>query len=102
MGETYLRIYEAVMQIPRGKVATYGQIAAVAGNKNMSRAVGNALHRNPDPDRIPCHRVVNRKGELAPMFVFGGIDVQKQLLMSEGVMVEGNAVDLEKYQWIIN
>ena len=59
------RIYEAVKQIPKGHVATYGQVAAMAGNPKMSRAVGNALHKNPDPENIPCFRVVNAKGELA-------------------------------------
>src|SRR5699024_3740766 len=58
------RIYEAVKNIPKGKVATYGQVAAMAGNERMARAVGNALHKNPDPDTIPCYRVVNAKGEL--------------------------------------
>ena len=73
-------IYEAVKKIPKGKVATYGTVAAMAGNPRMSRAVGNALHRNPDPDNIPCYRVVNFKGELAEAFVFGGVNIQKQLL----------------------
>ena len=81
------RIYEAVKQIPYGKVATYGQIAELAGDKNMSRAVGNALHKNPDPDNIPCFRVVNAKGQLSGAFAFGGADVQKKLLESEGVEV---------------
>ncbi len=53
------RIYEAVKKIPRGQVATYGQVAQLAGDKKMARAVGNALHRNPDPEHIPCYRVVN-------------------------------------------
>ncbi len=64
------RIYEAVKKIPRGQVATYGQIAELAGDKKMARAVGNALHKNPDPLHIPCYRVVNSKGELA-----GGIRI---------------------------
>ena len=64
------RIYEAVKRIPKGKVATYGTVATMAGNPRMSRAVGNALHKNPDPEHIPCHRVVNAKGELADAFVF--------------------------------
>lgn len=55
------RIYEAVKKIPRGKVATYGQVAEMAGEKKMARAVGNALHKNPEPDVIPCYRVVNAK-----------------------------------------
>jgi O-6-methylguanine DNA methyltransferase len=59
------RIYEVVKKIPKGKVATYGQVAELAGDKRMARAVGNALHKNSDPDNIPCFRVVNAKGELA-------------------------------------
>ena len=59
------RIYDAVKQIPYGQVATYAQIAQMAGDRKMARAVGNALHKNPDPDGIPCYRVMNSKGELA-------------------------------------
>lgn len=92
-------IYEAVKQIPYGKVATYGQIAQVAGDKMMARAVGNALHNNPDPDHIPCYRVVNSKGELSGEFAFGGPGRQAELLMSEGVSVTNNRVDLSLYQW---
>ena len=90
-------IYEAVKKIPKGKVATYGTVAAMAGNPRMSRAVGNALHRNPDPDNIPCYRVVNFKGELAEAFVFGGVNIQKKLLEADGIEVIGNKVDLRKY-----
>lgn len=91
------RIYEAVKKIPRGKVASYGQVAAMAGNPKMSRAVGNALHKNPDPDGIPCYRVVNAKGELAGAFAFGGADVQANLLRADGIEVLDNKVDLTKY-----
>lgn len=92
------RIYEAVKKIPAGKVATYGQIAELAGDKKMARAVGNALHKNPDPDHIPCFRVVNAKGELAGAFAFGGADVQAELLREDGVEVVDGKVDLTKYQ----
>ena len=91
------RIYEAVKNIPAGHVATYGQVAEMAGNKKMSRAVGNALHKNPDPDNIPCFRVVNSKGELAGAFAFGGEDVQAKLLKADGVEVIDGKVDLKKY-----
>ena len=91
------RIYEAVRKIQKGKVATYGQVAAMAGNPRMSRAVGNALHKNPDPEHIPCHRVLNAKGELADEFVFGGAGVQQSRLEAEGVVVKDGRVDLEKY-----
>lgn len=91
------RIYEAVKRIPKGKVATYGKVAEMAGNKKMSRAVGNALHKNPDPENIPCFRVVNSKGELAPEFAFGGMGEQRKLLEAEGIEVKDNKVDLSKY-----
>ncbi len=93
------RIYEAVRQIPFGRVATYSQIAELAGDKKMARAVGNALHKNPDPENIPCFRVVNAKGELAGEFAFGGKGAQARLLEAEGVEVESGRVNLEKYQW---
>lgn len=91
------RIYEAVKKIPRGKVATYGQVAALAGDRKMARAVGNALHRNPDPDTIPCYRVVNAKGELAGAFAFGGAMSQQQLLEADGIKVTDGRVDLKVY-----
>ena len=91
------RIYEAVKKIPKGHVATYGQIAEMAGNPRMSRAVGNALHKNPDPLHIPCFRVVNSKGELAGAFAFGGGKAQAELLREDGVEVVDGKVDLERY-----
>ena len=93
------RIYEVVKKIPKGKVATYGQVAELAGDKRMARAVGNALHKNPDPDNIPCFRVVNAKGELAGKFAFGGAGEQAKLLEADGIKVTDGRVDLEKYQW---
>ena len=91
------RIYAAVRTIPKGCVATYGQVAAMAGNPKMARAVGNALHKNPDPNDTPCYRVVNAKGELAGAFAFGGAQVQEQLLRADGIEVENGRVDLQKY-----
>lgn len=91
------RIYEAVKRIPKGRVATYGQVAEMAGDKKMARAVGNALHKNPDPSEIPCHRVVNAKGELSGAFAFGGEREQEKRLMREGVVVTDSRVDLRKY-----
>ncbi len=93
------RIYEAVQKIPEGCVATYAQVALAAGNRKMARAVGNALHKNPDPLRIPCHRVVNAKGELAGEYAFGGAWKQAELLEAEGVEVLEGRVDLDRYQW---
>lgn len=91
------RIYEAVRKIPKGKVATYGQVAAMAGNPKMSRAVGNALHKNPDPEGTPCYRVVNSKGELSGEFAFGGPGEQERRLKADGIEVVNGRVDLEKY-----
>ncbi len=94
------KIYDAVMQIPCGTVATYGQIAILAGNGGAARAVGNALHKNPAFGVIPCHRVVNSQGRLAPHFAFGGSGVQREMLEAEGVefLPNGN-VNLAKCQW---
>ena len=93
------RVYDAVCNIPKGKVATYGQIAWLSGRGGAARAVGNALHVNPRPGIVPCHRVVNASGCLAPAFAFGGTDAQKELLEAEGVTVTDLRVVLEKYQW---
>lgn len=94
------RIYTVVRQIPRGKVATYGMVAQWAGNPKWARAVGYALHANPEPGIIPCHRVVNRMGRLTPAFAFGGEDVQRRLLAEEGVTFrEDGCVNLEQHLW---
>ena len=90
-------IYEAVKRIPKGCVATYAQVAELAGNKKMCRAVGNALHKNPNPDEIPCYRVVNAKGELSGAFAFGGADEQAKRLRADGIDVIDGRVDLDKY-----
>lgn len=100
MGESaFEKIYEVVRQIPRGQVATYGQVAAIAGNKRWARVVGYALHANPDLDNIPCHRVVNRQGRVSEAFAFGGGNRQVELLKAEGVKFVDGYVDLERYQW---
>ena len=65
----------------------------------MARAVGNALHKNPEPDIIPCFRVVNAKGECSGSFAFGGPDAQAKRLREDGIEVVNNRVDLEKYGW---
>lgn len=96
---SYQKIYEVVRRIPAGKVATYGQIAALAGNKRWARVVGYALHVNPDPEGIPCYRVVNREGRLSDAFAFGGVNQQKILLEKDGIEVIDNRVDLNRYQW---
>ncbi len=94
------RVYEIVRQIPCGKVATYGQIARLVGSPRSARQVGWALHVNPEPYVIPCHRVVNREGKLSGAFAFGGLDAQRYLLMNEGVEFEsGDTVNLQKFLW---
>lgn len=112
MSESFnARVYQIVRGIPRGCVATYGQIAALAGNPRNARLVGYALHANPEPGVIPCHRVVFRDGSLAPGFAFGGPDRQRALLEAEGVRFvsprgghrnageDGWLVDLQQCQW---
>lgn len=93
------KIYEIVKAIPYGQVATYGQVAALAGNKRWARVVGYALHVNPDPDHIPCYRVVNKEGRVSDAFAFGGGNRQVELLRAEGVEFTGDCVDMARYQW---
>ncbi len=96
---TFEKIYEQVKQIPKGKVATYGDIARRIGNPRMSRVVGYALHVNPDNSQIPCHRVVNRNGDLSPAFAFGGINMQRKMLEDEGVtFTEEGSVNLDEHR----
>ena len=96
------KVYEFVKSIPRGKVATYGQIALRLGNKNFARAVGTILHNNPDPEHIPCHRVINAQGKLSRSYAFGGIEAQRRLLESEGVVFKNDqVVDLSVSQMIM-
>lgn len=94
------QIYAVVRRIPQGKVVTYGMIARMAGNPRWARAVGYALHQNPEPGVIPCHRVVNRFGQMAPAFAFGGPDRQRALLEAEGVVFRADgSVDFEQCLW---
>ena len=93
-------IYDVVKRIPYGRVASYGQIAALAGNKKWARVVGYALHANPDPDHIPCYRVVNKEGRVSKAFAFGGENQQIRLLKAEGVsFIDQEHVDMEHFQW---
>lgn len=96
---TFEKIYEVVKTIPKGKVMSYGQVAILAGNPRWARVVGYALHVNPQPGIIPCHRVVMKDGSVSTGFAFGGADAQRQLLMSEGVgFTDEMHVDLERYR----
>lgn len=91
-------IYEEVKLIPRGKVASYGYIACRVGNPRLSRVVGYALHVNPRPREIPCHRVVMKDGRLSAAFAFGGENKQRELLENEGVaFLPDGRVDMEKH-----
>lgn len=97
---TFEKIYDVVKQIPKGKVATYGLVALLAGNPRLARVVGYALHVNPEPGVIPCHRVVNRLGEVSTAFAFGGENMQRILLSEEGVeFTPEGKVDLNIYLW---
>ena len=93
------RVYALLHEIPHGKVVTYGELARAVGNPGAARAVGGALHRNPDPDGIPCFRVVDSAGRLAVHFAFGGIEEQKRRLEADGIPVFGLRVDLRRYGW---
>ena len=97
------RIYKVVCSIPEGKVATYGQVALLAGNPRWARVVGYALHNNPAPEIIPCHRVVNREGRVAAAFVFGGGQVQRQMLENEGIVFEEDGhIDLNRFGYTLD
>ncbi len=97
-GAVFEKIYEVVRRIPQGRVATYGMVAMLAGNPRWARVVGYALHVNPQPGVIPCHRVVNRFGRPASGFAFGGADAQRALLEDEGVVFDADGcVDLSVY-----
>lgn len=95
------KVFNYLLEIPKGKVVTYKQIAIFLGNKNLSRVVGNILHNNPDENKYPCYKVVNSKGMLSKNFRFGGIEKQKEKLEAEGIEVKNYMVDLKKYQYEI-
>ncbi len=110
MTELELKIYDIVRKIPRGQVMTYGQVAELAGNKNLARVVGNVMHKNPVPfwqlardvgfdapapgpewkdfEPVPCHRVVNASGKMGSNFGMGGPEVQEKMLRAEGYTFE--------------
>ena len=93
----YREVYELLREIPDGRVTTYGRIAERLGSRYYARAVGNALHLNPDGDKYPCYKVVNSKGKLSDNYAFGGIEAQKKRLEAEGIEVIDYKVDLKKY-----
>lgn len=94
------RVYTFVRSVPPGRVVTYGQIAAILGTPRAARAVGTALKYVPQSANVPCQRVVNRWGRLAPTYGSGGAELQKSELEAENVEVRPDmTVDLEIYQW---
>ena len=100
MSGAFEKIYEVVRKIPRGYVATSGQVAALAGNPRWARVVGYALHANPDPDGIPCYRVVTKDGRTSPAFAFGGGDVQRAMLEADGIAFTADGhVEMARFQW---
>ncbi len=90
-------VYLYLQKIPRGKVATYGSIAAALGSPGAARAVGQILHRNPDGDLYPCYKVVSADGRLSEAYAFGGMDAQRRRLEAEGIKISGGRVDLKRY-----
>ena len=101
MTEFSKRVYDVVKGIPRGSVMSYGRVAALAGNPRGARGVGFALHRNPEPGAIPCHRVVFRDGSVCTGYAFGGPEVQRRLLSEEGVsFLPDGRVDMAVCRWL--
>lgn len=100
MKDFFLRVYEIVAQIPQGKVATYGQIAEILGEKSNARVVGWAMRAVPSDLKLPCHRVVNRLGEMSPGYVFGSRELQREILQSEGIIFKRDGtINLKKSLW---
>ena len=96
----FAKVYDIVSRIPEGQVATYGQIAIMAGNPHASRIVGYAMSSAPSERNLPCHRVVNREGSMAPHHAFGGQDIQRFMLEGEGITFKPNGcIDMDKHLW---
>ena len=101
MNKTLFRekVYKLTRQIPKGKVATYGQLARLAGSPRAARAVGVFMKTNPDAPNTPCHRVVASNGNLTGYSAGNGISTKKKMLIAEGVDFKGDRVDLTVSQW---
>jgi methylated-DNA-protein-cysteine methyltransferase-like protein len=98
--DKYRRIYDVVVKIPKGRIATYGQVAVLAELPRQARLVGYALHALPANSRVPWHRVVNAKGEISIRSDgLGHDELQAHLLRREGVRFVANAVPLPRYRW---
>lgn len=99
----YDKVYEVVAQIPEGYVMTYGQIAEIIGSPRAARIVGGAMSKAPSNKELPCHRVVNREGTMAPTFVFGGAEYQRMVLETEGItFYKDGSINLKKHQYFPN
>ncbi len=98
MSQFVASVYDIVSHIPPGKVATYQDVARLAGNPGASRAVGSAMRRNPDMKRVPCHRVVGSTGQMHG-YAFGGVTAKVAKLQDEGVSFVGGKVDLSASRW---
>ena len=95
------KVYHTVSLLPRGRVATYGQIASLCGNPLAARAVGWAMRNAPAFLDLPCHRVVNKNGSLAPAYAFGGEHIQRGMLIDEGILFKDNGrIDMKSCLWI--
>ena len=92
-------VYKICRSIPKGKVATYGQLAKLAGKPKSARAVGTFMKNNPDAPLVPCHRVVASDGKLTGYSGIGGITQKKKMLLDEGVCFRNNRVDLSVSKW---
>lgn len=90
-------LYKVLAGLPRGRVISYGRLGQKLGNKAWARAIGNALHRNPDGDAVPCYKVLHADGTLSPAYRFGGMEEQKRRLEAEGIPVENGRVDMKIY-----
>ena len=96
---TFDKVYDLVTLVPKGKVTTYGALSKLVGVD--PRVIGYALHQNKDPKHIPCHRVINSKGEISSGYAFGGPNIQKEMLEEEGIVFSKNKVDLTKFGHLI-
>lgn len=95
------KIYSVVSTIPRGKVMTYKQVAELSGNPKASRAVGYAMRTNTDTQKVPCHRVVGSDGKLVGYSGIGGITKKIEMLKNEGVIFNGDKINLKESQYKI-
>ena len=98
----YELIWSVVRRIPKGRVATYGQIAELAGLEGHARQVGYALHNLPEASHVPWHRVINARGEISPRSAGDSHELQRMLLEGEGVEIDPRGrIDLKQFRWSV-